>query len=452
MLLRSKSSWPEYKVADVAEINPENIRKDFPYDFIEYIDISSVEQGKLLETKVIPIEHAPSRAKRIVKNGDIIISTVRPERKAYWYVKNAKNNTVVSTGFVVIRPKRKKVEPKFLYYSLIQENFINYLANNTAGSAYPAVSFDIIAKGKIFVPPLPEQKAIAHILGTLDDKIELNRRMNETLEEMAKTIFKSWFVDFDPVIDNALEAGNPIPNALAERAARRRAISTPKLSPEIARLFPDSFEDSPLGPISKGWRVGSIKDIAILQRKNIKPFEYPEKIFFHYSIPSFDEGKVPKREKGKDIKSNKYLVPRDAVLISKLNPRIPRVWLPCPEEDIHAICSTDFFVLTPSKVSKEYLYCLLSSENFLNVFASLATGTSSSHQRVKPESLLQIELIIPQGNCIKLFTDQVFYIFQKIKQNEKEIQILGSLRDTLLPKLISGQIRIKDAEKFLEGI
>jgi len=353
----------------------------------------------------------------------------------------------VSNNAIACIPKENTLS-KFLYYLFLSYSFDDVIT----GSAQPQITISNISNKEFLLPPLPEQKAIAHILGTLDDKIELNRRMNETLEEMAKAIFKSWFVDFDPVIDNALKAGNPIPDALAEKAARRRAISTPKLSTEIVRLFPDSFEDSPLGPIPKGWKVGKIKDIAVLQRQNIKPFEYPEKVFLHYSIPSFDEGKVPKKEKGKDIKSNKYLVPYDAVLISKLNPRIPRVWLPCPEEDVYAICSTEFFVLVPIKVSKEYLYCLLSSENFLNVFATLATGTSSSHQRVKPGSLLQIEVIIPHESCVRLFTDQIFYIFEKIKKNGEEIQILSNLRDTLLPKLISGQIRIKDAEKFVGEI
>ena len=669
------SSWTVKKIGDLGRIvtgktppttEPENFGGDIPFVTPKDMDgrriISKTERyltKKGLEK--VKTSYIPA--------GSVMVSCIGSQMgKVAIAGKNCVTNQQINSIMV-----NDENDALFVYYNLLnRQNELRYL---TSGSAQPILNKNDFSQLEILLPPLPEQKAIAHILGTLDDKIELNRRMNETLEELAKAIFKSWFVDFDPVIDNALKAGNPIPDALAEKAARRRAIlenarqnfplppdnafssapflpreettfpssplpsgettlssspppsgestlsSSPlprgettlsgsplplgeappslsplplgeglgvrekeklkdlisfarklrrnqtdsealmwrllrnrqflglkfrrqhpippfildfycpelklaieidggqhndpgrrlkdakrtqflrrkgievirfwvhdvlrdpesvlealyhkvmelsphplspspsgrggniyRLSPEIARLFPDSFEDSPLGPIPKGWRVGSIKDIAILQRKNIKPFEYPEKIFLHYSIPSFDEGKVPKREKGKDIKSNKYLVPHEAVLISKLNPRIPRVWLPCPEEDIHAICSTEFFVLAPSKVSKEYLYCLLNSENFLNVFATLATGTSSSHQRVKPESLLQIELIIPQGDCVKLFTDQVFYIFQKIKQNEKEIQTLGSLRDPILPKLISGQIRIKDAEKFVEGM
>src|SRR5690606_4000182 len=124
----------------------------------------------------------------------------------------------------------------------------------------------------ILVPTILEQQRIADILGTLDDKIELNRRMNETLEAMARRLFKSWFVDFDPVhAKAALRREHP---KLSNAELSRRAL--PKMAPEIAELFPDSFEDSTLGPIPKGWRAGTVADLASLDKSSIKPIAVPD--------------------------------------------------------------------------------------------------------------------------------------------------------------------------------
>ena len=149
------------------------------------------------------------------------------------------------------------------------------------------------------LPPLPEQKAIAHILGALDDKIELNRRMNATLEGMAQALFKSWFVDFDPVIDNALAAGNPIPDELAPRAEVRKnalangttqqgSVDHPTLS-DPKPLFPAAFQfTEELGWIPEGWTLQSFESLATLDTESVKPFEQPSTVWEHYSIPSFE--------------------------------------------------------------------------------------------------------------------------------------------------------------------
>ncbi|MCL6559049.1 MAG: restriction endonuclease subunit S [Firmicutes bacterium] len=218
----ARDGWQTVRLGDVCLINPEKRGPDWPYKVMEYIDISSVGTGVLNQKpEVIAVQDAPSRAQRLVQNGDVIVSTVRPNRRSFLFLKDPKPNTVVSTGFAVLR-STDKIDPRFLYYVISTQDFTDYLEAHTEGSAYPAVSVEIFEEARIGLPPLPEQRAIAHILGTLDDKIELNRRMNETLEAIARAIFKSWFVDFDPVIDNAIKAGKPIPDELAEKAARRR--------------------------------------------------------------------------------------------------------------------------------------------------------------------------------------------------------------------------------------
>ena len=171
-----------------------------------------------------------------------------------------------------------------------------------------------------------------------------------------------------------------------------------------------------------------------------------------YSIPAFDEGKMPARDLGVTIKSNKFLLPENCVLISKLNPRIPRVWFPKISK-LRAIASTEFLVLVPKKpYTKEFIYSLCISAYFIDTFTSLVTGTSSSHQRVKPEDLLSIKIVCPTELVLEEFTQKVQPLFMTIQSNNDQTHTLAVTRDTLLPKLLSGEIRVKDAERFVEEV
>src|SRR3989338_9199154 len=230
--------WRVDKVKEVAKVNETSIQKSYNHEWIEYIDIASVEKGSIKSVEELPLNAAPSRAKRIVRDHDILIATVRPNLEHYVFIKKAKLNTIASTGFAVITAKQ--VEPRFLYYYLTTKPFTNYLTRiaDSHTSAYPSFNPDVIENADLILPPLPEQKAIASILGALDDKIELNRKMNETLEAMARAIFKSWFVDFDP-----------IPGLGSHK----------------------EWQDSPLGRIPKGWRVGTLGEICENRRSGVKP-------------------------------------------------------------------------------------------------------------------------------------------------------------------------------------
>ena len=218
------------------------------------------------------------------------------------------------------------------------------------GSAQPFISQGDARALELELPPLPEQCAIAHILGTLDDKIELNRRMNQTLEEMARALFKFWFVNFDPV--------------RAKMTGRWcRSQSFPGLPADLYDLFPDRLAPSELGEIPEGWEVRQFSDIATQLRDNENPAVSPDTEFSHFSIPAYDEGKTPKLELGEDIKSTKSRVPQDTVLLSKLNPEIKRVWLVDVAPDERGICSTEFLVLKarpPFQSCYVYCFCALS--------------------------------------------------------------------------------------------
>jgi len=320
---------------------------------------------------------------------------------------------------------RDDIVPRFFYY------FAHYVGLNHLkdGTSNPSLTRDTFSRQWFPLPPIHEQGRIASLCGGLDDKIELNRRMNETLEVTAQAIFKCWFVDFDPV---------------RAKADGRQPFG---MDAETAALFPDSFQDSSLGKIPKAWRAAKVSELVKLNRDTLNPGDYPDEVFDHYSIPAFDESRWPAEESGIQIKSNKTVVPPGAILLSKLNPRIPRIWIPPTNGSRRSVASTEFLVATPELgVSREYIFCLFSSQAFLDVFETLVTGTSGSHQRVKPEFLLRMQAVIPPPQIIDKFTRFVGPLLLKHMADLVESRTLASIRDTLLPKLISGEIRVTETE------
>jgi type I restriction enzyme, S subunit len=318
-------------------------------------------------------------------------------------------------------------DPRFISYFLRGLDFFAY----SDKAAVPGVNRNHLHQAQVSVPTnVAEQSAIAHILGTLDDKIELNRRMSETLEAMARALFKSWFVDFDPV--------------------RAKAESRdPGLPKPVADLFPDRFEDTALGEIPTGWRVGVFGDVVEQLRDQENPLLSPEAVFSHYSIPAFDEGQRPKSEYGGSIKSLKSRVPRGSVLLSKLNPEIERVWLVDVRVSERGVCSTEFLVLcAQAPFTRIFVYCLARSPVFRNQIQALVTGTSKSRQRAHADTVLALDLVIPPPPIADAFDEAASNLLDRTLACRRESYTLASLRDALLPKLISGELRIKDAERI----
>lgn len=325
-------------------------------------------------------------------------------------------------GKVLIKPNAE-LDADFLFYLLRTAEYRHEVLASATGTTVKHTSPGRILAYKASVPPLPEQKAIAHILGTLDDKIELNRRMNATLEAMARALFQSWFVDFDPVrakLDGRKPAG---------------------LDAATAALFPAHFQDSPLGHIPHGWTVGKVGDLATLSRAAINPGNFPDETFDHFSLPAFDNARTPKAELGSAIMSNKLVVAPNSVLLSKLNPHIPRIWLPDLHSSHRSVCSTEFMVAcAKSGFSREYLFSLFTSSSFASVYGTLVTGTTGSHQRIRPESVLKMSVVIPPPALIQAFTDIAKPMFDRINRNIEQSRTLATLRDALLPKLLSREL------------
>jgi type I restriction enzyme, S subunit len=371
---------------------------------------------------------------KLSRAGDVVLTTkgtfgrrayVRPEDADYVYSPQVCWFRVVD---------RARIDPRYLYSWLGSSDFANQahgMKSSTDMADY--LSLGDLARVSVPLPPLPEQRAIAHILGTLDDKIELNRRTNETLEAIARALFKSWFVDFDPV--RAKSEGRD-----------------PGLPLYLADLFPDSFEESELGERPRGWRIGRFGEVAEQLRDQENPLSSPGALFHHFSLPAFDDGQRPRREYGEGIKSLKSRVPTGVILLSKLNPEIERVWIVDVRPGERAVCSTEFLVLCAlSPFTRGYVYCLARSPLFRHQIESLVTGTSKSHQRAQVESILSLPVVVPPSSVIAAFDPFADRLLARTLGCRRESDALAGLRDTLLPRLVSGELRIADAERVVEA-
>ena len=339
----------------------------------------------------------------------------------------------------------QRADTQYLMYALSNLDISGYLT----GSTMPKLTQGNMNRIRVLAPPLPEQRAIAHILGTLDDKIELNRRMNETLEAMARALFKSWFVDFDPVRAKAalrrhiaLEGGSANSGGRDWSVERARAYLD-QMDPKIAALFPDRFVDSELGEIPAGWEVFRLDDLTEHHTKSMAPSAFPKTEFEHFSIPAYDSGQIPAIDRGLTIKSNKVAIPSDAVLLSKLNPEIPRVWMPDAPNEFLQICSTEFLVFTPRyPANRSLLFLLFTDIVFRTMLQSMVTGTSKSHQRVAPKALKQSDVLSGTHALFGRFGDLAEPMLARTLRNRAESRALSASRDALLPKLVSGEMRV----------
>ena len=319
----------------------------------------------------------------------------------------------------------ERADTRFLMYALRHVDIDAYLT----GAVMPKLTQGNLNRIEVSHPLLPEQRAIAGVLGALDDKIEQNRRTARALDRLARAIFRAWFVGFEPV-----------------KAKIGGATSFPSMPQAVFDALPSRFVDSEIGPVPEGWKVGGIPSIATLSKVQVNPQEHADEVFDHFSIPAFDAGVRAVVEFGEAIKSNKFLVAEGCVLLSKLNPRIARIWLPPSPRERQQITSTEFLVFVPrSAFDRHYLYCQFQQPSFREELAQSASGTSNSHQRVRPDDVLHKAVIVPPSPVRKGFADIADPLFALLAANHAESATLAEVRDYLLPTLFSGQVRVEAA-------
>ena len=324
-------------------------------------------------------------------------------------------------NLVLLRADGTKVWPPFLRWLVRGPDWWEQVGKFlNVGAVFDSLKCADVPKFRLKIPPLQEQKAIAHILGALDDKIELNRRMNEALEAMARALFKSWFVDFDPV-------------RMKAEGRRRKAEKRPPtdslhpssftLPPSLLDLFPDSFEDSELGKTPKGWQVKPLGDLLELAYGRALKAEDRQ------------EGLIPVYGSNGAVGwHNERLVKGPGIVVGrKGNPGVVK-WIPC---DFFPIDTTFYVIPKACCNSLYFLFHALQKHDL----ASL--GADSAVPGLNRNLAYMNEQILPSSPVLKAFDEVVSLYLARAHEVENESQTLAMLRDTLLPKLISGELRVQ---------
>jgi len=407
------------KIADIALLNQNTLNKSDRFDQIIYLDTGSITKNVISSTqKLNPnAEIIPSRAKRKVKNGTIIYSTVRPILEHYGILKDPPDNFIVSTGFTVIDIEDESVDPKFVFYLLTQQYVTNHLqsiAENSV-SSYPSINPLDIANLQFEIPTSKaEQIRISNVLSVLDEKITNNKSVIEQLDGFVKTLFDYWFVQFD--FPN--EIGKPYKSSGGEM-----------VNCEITK------QNIPLN-----WKSEPLFKITNVCTQSISPESFPSKIFRHFSIPAYDANMSYIEEAGVHIGSNKFLVTDKDILVSKLNPWFNRVIYANSVKD--SICSTEFVVWrTDSNAFKNFLYLIAKSDPFIKHCSQSATGTSNSHKRVNPDVMMRYSVPF-NSHIVNLFGQKVEPMLNLIFLLHRENIDLENLRNWLQPLLMNSQISV----------
>lgn len=382
------SEWKEYKLGNLIETNKKSIGKNYPYSRILYLDTGSITCNNIESYQEFELDKSPSRAKRLVKQDDIIYSSVRPNQLHYGYITNPQDNLVVSTGFITITCNKEMIYPKFLFYYLTQEYITEYLHSvaEASTSAYPSLKADDIESLYIELPPLSEQKRIASILSSLDDKIYLLHRENKTLEAMAETLFRQWFVE------EAKEDWKEV--SLTKVANFLNGLACQKYPPknEIEKLPVLKIRE-----LSNG--IGKDCDWATT-----------------------------------DI-ANEYIVSNGDVIFAWSASLMVKIW-----DGEECVLNQHLFKVTSDKYPKwfYYFWCKYHLDEFITIAQSHATTMG----HIKRKDLENAMVLVPTGNELKTMSKQIESLLQKIENNNNEIKTLTQTRDGLLPKLMSGEVKI----------
>ena len=349
--------------------------------------------------------------------------------------------TTFESSIIRARPDRLKADPLYLYYFFNSAAGFHSLDTIRRQVAVAGITGSDLSRLEIPIPSLPEQRTIAHILGTLDDKFELNRRMNETLEAMARALFKSWFVDFDPV----------------RAKVEGRAPGLPK---PLADLFPDSFEDSELGEIPKGWRVAPFADcVDVVRGLSYKGSGLSQGGVPMHNLNSIYEGGGYKYDGLKHYKGEykpHHVVRSADVIVANTEQGHHRLLIGyaaiVPSRfDGESIFSHHIYRVRPktsSALTPDYLCHLLNTSAMHDTVSGYANGTTVNMLPI--DGLRSPKVLVPFSRIVAAFNDIAEAARKRHEEMVEESGTLAALRDVLLPKLISGELRVKDAEKIIE--
>ena len=391
------SRWKEYRFSEllIDESISYGIVKPGTHteiDSVPIIRVNNIKNGHIITDEIMKvsssIEEKYLRTRLI--GGELLITVVGSVGECAIVPENLKGWNVARA--VSVARIKKEFDVQFIKYAFKTDDLIFQMYGNTNDTVQPTLNLSLLKELKFKLPSLPEQTAIASILSSLDDKIDLLNRQNKTLEQLAETLFRQWFVE--------------------------------------------EAEES--------WDEICLSEIAIHSKESVNPSKSPNKLYKHFSLPAFDQGKEPIIEIGKDILSNKYKVVSNSILVSKLNPRTPRIWMLIGDiNENECICSTEFQIVKPKNIEWfGFVYCFLKSNQVTQELGGASSGTSGSHQRVNPQDIFNLSFSKPPLSFVQEFSKRTNQFWIKIQNNQTQIRTLTRTRDTLLPKLMSGELKI----------
>ncbi len=391
--------WKEYRLGEIADVQTGPFGSQLHQSDYVDVGIPSImpvnigDRMNISTEKIVYIteEDAMRLSRYRVQKGDIVYSR-RGDVEKCAYINEDEAGWLCGTGCLRIRIDSTHADPKFVAYYLSTEDMKSWISNNAVGTTMPNLNSSILQQVPLSLPSLDKQKQIASILCSLDDKIDLLNRENATLEAMAEALFRQWFIE-------------------------------------------EAKED---------WEESTIEMYANHYKESINPQKQPTTMFWHYSIPAFDNGKKPMDEMGEEIQSSKYIIPSNCILFSKLNPhKDKRIWLILDNVPTNAICSTEFQIVKPKETEFLYfLYGWLTNKENYEEIASGVGGTSGSHQRIDPKSIFTFTCPYLDIDVINKYNKIVEPLFLKQRENQKQINTLTEQRDRLLPKLMSNEIKL----------
>lgn len=425
----SMYSWPEARIGEHCDVKGgkrlpkgealRGVLTSYPYIRVVDMQHGHIEQANL---QYVPDDVYPRIKRYTVASGNIMIS-IMGTIGSVAIIPQELNGANLTENAAKIMPVSDDVDVRFLYYYLRSREGQAAIGSQTVGSTQPKLALYRIKDIPFPKPPFVIQQRIARILGTMDDKIELNHRMNETLEAMARTLFKSWFVDFDPVRAKAEGRDTGLPD-------------------EIADLFPDSFEDSELGEIPKGWKLEPFSEIVeinpprTLTKEAVAPYvdmaALPTSGSQLEASPTAREYKPGSRCRNGDV------------LFARITPCLDNgktVLVDFLEDGEVEAGSTEFLVFGPRVAGTYFTYCASRWDALRDHAITSMTGTSG-RQRAQKEAFDHLEMAIPDSGLLSAFEARVAPVFVAQRNASTESRSLSAIRDTLLPHLVSGEIDV----------
>jgi len=442
------SEWREYRLADICvprqgiqtgPFGSQLHKKDYVNSGTPIITVEHLCNNRITTQNLPMVSDSDKQrlCKYTLKKGDIVFSRVGSvDRRAL--IRQEQEGWLFSGRCLRVRLDTTKADPAFVSFQFGLETFKEYMRSIAVGATMPSLNTQLLSHVKILLPPLSEQKAIAHILGSLDDKIELNRRMNETLEAMARAIFKDWFVDFGPT------------RAKIEGRA-------PYLPEPIWSLFPDAID--PQSGLPVGWEKKPLPEVIDFKEgPGIRNWQYTnsEEGTRFINIRCIQDNDLNLKTANRitnDEANGKYshFHLREWDIVVSTSGTLGRSAI-VRKEHLPLVLNTSVIRFRPidQKITKSFLFLYLNSPYFLEELMAMASG--SVQKNFGPMHLKKMRVLTPPFDLVCQFEKRAGSLLNKVICNRSESDSLAELRDRLLPKLMSGQIRVKDAEKLVEEV